>query len=244
MVQCVYIVMPLQRFSANEAYGPERLLAVSYPMEVRALLRPQLREQRRLAEARAKRLVWADERATMARSLAMGRMSVRRPDGEERGTRGIVVRKDEGDGTGMIVGWVEVEYRSTKTITRTNRFDQRSRTKVHGGTKFASVTIGRAHETPTSKGDVCVAVPGHGLMYVTPEETVSTGDNDVKAAFEGTGLTDEAYAGARRKLDRIDGALALIGQSMRDPGLNPEIALYLGSGVGSAAQSASDAEAA
>lgn len=225
--------MSQRDFSTREAYGPERIdgLEVSYPPEIRDLLRPQLRQQRHQLESRAKRLVWADERAALARSAAEGRVGIRRPDGEERSTGGVVLEKDEGDGRGPVVGWVDTEYRATRTEVRRNSYLQERRTRIHGGTKFAAVTIGRAHKERQTNDDKCIFVPGHGLVWVTLQEVVSTGDEAVSGAFARAGLTDRTYAAAKRRLDRIEAALTWVEESMRDQGLNPEIAPYVTSGA-------------
>lgn len=221
--------MPRKTLSTSEAYGPERLpIEVPYPVELSGMLKGLLRKQRQRTEARAKRLIWADERAAQARSHAAGTSGARRPTGEERSTRGIVLEKPEADGQDILIGWVDAAYRNTRTEVRVDVYERRRKRTVHGGTKFASITIGHAHAERRSKQDVSVAVPGHGLLWATIGEVVSTRSEYVQRAFAGGRLTDKVYAAAKQGLDRLDGALDLLNESMRDPGLNPEIANYLG----------------
>ena len=211
--------------AARDTRTLERL-AVPYPPEVGLALRGVLRRARAGVEAKAKRLVWSDERAAMARSQAAGMSGIRRPDGEERCTRGVVVGKDEGDGGGLVVAWVDTEYYSTK------RGIGKRKVTVYGGTKHVTVTVGRAYEGPrrpgkAGKGDKAVALPGRGLLWVKPEEVISSADKVVTGALAGGQLEDRSFFEALRHLDRLNEAVTLLDASMHDAGLNPEIAQYL-----------------
>lgn len=217
----------MSRIGTREAYGPDRIpgLEVSYPQDVRGKLLSELRGLRRQAETRALRLIWADERAAQRLGVVMGR-SAGRPNGEERGTRGIILEKDEGKG--IIVGWVDASYRTTRTEVTRDRLLYERRRKIPGGVRFAQVTIGRAHTERQTGDDLVVSVPGLGrLMFVTPEEVLSTAGKEVAGALSTARLTDVKYTNARQTLDRLRVALDCIGDAMGEPGLNPQIAEYL-----------------
>jgi hypothetical protein len=229
--------MPPPRVSTEvrRAYGAPTIegMDVQYDdPELRRLLRVLLRRDRGRHEGRAKKLVWASERAVLDFSHDNGLTETRRPNGHARSTLGVVLLKQGGDDGGsddLIVGWIDTQYAHTRQPKRFGPKRPRSVRKKHPEEEFtpvlqqATVVIGRAH-TEERDGDVQVSVFGRGMMWVTPDEVVSTIGDPVKNALGGGGLTDKSFFEAKRELDRVGYALEAIEEAMRDGGLNPELA--------------------